>query len=435
MLKRVAYVLLGTVLLWVFVLFLISRWHFRKDIDFQNYWVADTYFSFDIFQTYFYETILPTQEMAFKNLVGLNTSECLDTLSVLTLQLGQNERKKLEAQMTLRLSDKKAIRIGTNHWSYVPGRIKIDAQNKAVQIRIRGDLEPNFDRGLEKASFRFNVEDSLVLLDGSRWSLLMPYQENNLYGMIYYNVFRSEGFISPINQFVRLNLNEKELGIYLLQQAFSKELLEKNGRENGLIYRAKNDCADQMYAMKCTFPVFDSYKNNYDETDETYIGLKHDADSLLQLFVDDKAIIDDVFDYDQLAKFIVLSEIFLSHHTMACHNMRFYYNSTKKRFEPIAWDPASFLTSPFKGDNERFMENYNSKWNLPLYRLMLGSDKFNRKYKKYMQYYLEDDLMLKKINKAYLSLKDFEPFLDYHHTHIYNLNRVKRNIIRLQETL
>ena len=49
--------------------------------------------------------------------------------------------------------------------------------------------------------------------------------------------------------------------------------------------------------------------------------------------------IDLLFDIKKWGEFAALTDVFYAHHSMRCHNVRMYFNSTTNKIETIAWDP------------------------------------------------------------------------------------------------
>lgn len=427
--KKLAFLVIGLFIVFTLFVFGVSRQYYRSDVHFQNYWLSDD-FEIGTFHQYLHETILPTQWMKLKKHFGKYDSTTIDTLPTYSIRFSKRGEMNLKRQVK-RKKWRKA-KIEDNYWKYINAKFNDGVKDYKVKLRIKGDLEPNYERGTRHSNYRvkFLSEDSF--LDDQRWSFVMPYTENGLYNFIYYKVFQEEGFIGPELNFVNFKINNVPPQLYFMQSGFTEALLTRNGVENSFIYKAKNDCAKQFYDKKCFLPKMKVYGNNWDKEDAEFQQMKHEVDSMIDLYQDGLLIVDDLFDYNAMAKFIVLSEFFISHHAQACHNLRFYWNPKKKRLQPMAWDPASFAQNPFQSDSNRTMDGYNNQWNLPLYRMILDTEKFKRKKEKWIKYYTEEDRILKAIENQYKQWKDFEPFMEFRETHLFNMERVKRNYLRMK---
>ena len=69
----------------------------------------------------------------------------------------------------------------------------------------------------------------------SRFSLQDPVTRNNTAEWLFVETLRREACMSVRYEFVNLTINGKRMGIYALEEHFSKELIEFNQRREGVI--------------------------------------------------------------------------------------------------------------------------------------------------------------------------------------------------------
>ena len=70
-----------------------------------------------------------------------------------------------------------------------------------------------------------------------KFSIQHPRERNYLNEWLFTNILRENSILSPRINFVNVWLNNEKWGLYLLEESFSKELLESNHRRESVIVK------------------------------------------------------------------------------------------------------------------------------------------------------------------------------------------------------
>jgi len=123
----------------------------------------------------------------------------------------------------------------TDNTSYVPAWITVEGVRTKVRIRLKGDVVDHLDG--DKWSFRVKVKGDKAIWGMRRFSVQAPKRSGWGHEWVMYQWFRKEGLISLRYDFIDLTVNGKRLGIFTLEESFSKELIENNQRREGPILK------------------------------------------------------------------------------------------------------------------------------------------------------------------------------------------------------
>lgn len=264
-----------------------------------------------------------------------------------------------------------ALRIGriiTTKDSWVKGRIRYQDKDLSVKLRLKGDDIDHLDT--DKWSLRVKVRDDSTLFGMKRFSLQHPKVRNHVWEWIYLEAVRREGLIALRYKFVDVSLNGVDMGVYAIEESFEKRLVEHNGRREAPIVKfdetswwteRDTDKRETEHARPgaghyYSLP-FDMFQTNKTRNDSTLFAQYRIATSLLERFRDGELPTSDVFDTDQLARFLALSDLFGAQHGQLTIQLRFYYNPITSRLEPIPYDndaghPTITLASLYQKERE-----------------------------------------------------------------------------------
>ena len=134
---------------------------------------------------------------------------------------------------------------------YVPAKIRFKNESYKVKVRLKGDWTDHLEG--DKWSFRVHVKGDNHIMGMSRFSIQHPRTRNFESEMLFFEALRREGILVPRYFFVEVAINGKNVGLMALEEHFSKELLETQGRREGVIVRFNED-------MFWTNRIFDNYK-------------------------------------------------------------------------------------------------------------------------------------------------------------------------------
>ena len=174
---------------------------------------------------------------------------------------------------------------------------------------------------------------------------------------------RRDGLIGLRYDFIGVTLNGKLLGVYALEEHFDKGLIEFNRRREGPILRfdealwwderqhfgeydvrLREETA--IYDMERELPGFGTYYAmpliTYEaiaiRSDPALFGQFQVGLNLLEGFRSGRYATGEVFDIEQLARYLALCDLFGTNHSMVPNQVRLYCNPITARLEPIAYD-------------------------------------------------------------------------------------------------
>lgn len=240
-----------------------------------------------------------------------------------------------------------ALRTGilmTTNDDFVPAEIRHDGRTIRVKVRLKGDYTDHLEG--DKWSLRVHVRDGDQLFGMRRFSLQAPWTRGFHSEPIVLDHMRREGVLAPRYFFVNTSVNGKDIGLMAVEESFSKELLESQRRREGVIIRFDEEdmwAAEQRNGHHGPFDSFRlaairPFASSAVEKSEKLAEDLEIATGLLRAFVDGQLPARDVFDTELLGRFIAISELWQSLHSVRWHNMRFYFNPITERLEPIAFD-------------------------------------------------------------------------------------------------
>jgi len=228
----------------------------------------------------------------------------------------------------------------------VPAKIRFGGQTIKVKARLKGDLVDHLQG--DKWSFRIHVKGKNHLFGMRRFSIQHPAVRGYQGELLFLETLRHLGVLAPRYLFANVVVNGRDIGVMAIEEHFSKELLEKNGRKESVIIRF-----DESFVWEAKdgnraglAGAFDSYLNTpIDAFRSSQIKasptLTRDyaiAGGLLRGFVNGLLPPSEVFDAELMGHFLAATELWGSWHSLSWRNMRFYYNPISARLEPIGFD-------------------------------------------------------------------------------------------------
>ncbi len=231
---------------------------------------------------------------------------------------------------------------------YVPATIRLDDRSVRVRLRLKGDVVEDYLQG-GRWGFRIHVKGDDHIFGMRRFSLHHP-RARSYHGQVVFNAMaRHEGILTPRYFFVDVTLNGDFLGRYALEEHFSKELLESQGRRESVIVkfdetllwearRIRGDIGGEIYenfahAKMVPFRA----KSIASPTLQNDLNI---AIGLARAFAEDSLPASEVFDPVLMGRMIAIGESWAAAHGNQWRNLRFYYNPVTARLEPIAYDSA-----------------------------------------------------------------------------------------------
>jgi len=235
---------------------------------------------------------------------------------------------------------------------------------KECKVRLKGDLAWHWSG--KKWSLRTEIKKGETILGKSRFSIQAPSTRHCTYEWLYLETLRKEGIVAPKYEFCNVTLNGKNMGIYAIEEHFSKHLIEGQKRREGLVL-----AFDEHHQWNCHWNI--DWANSYRtsqinvrnesriNSSEALKSQKKTALHLLRGFQDRSLSADQVFDVKILGKFLAISHIWGAEHGFSYADINFYYNPVTAKLEPVGMDAkpnpdASKWVSYFN------LEEMNERW-------------------------------------------------------------------------
>ena len=279
-----------------------------------------------------------------------------DTLDTLYIDIAPDDFAQIQAKREAALAQWILLASSAD---LVPATLRLgDDAPLSARLRLKGDWADHFAHA--KWSYRVEMRGANFLNGMRVFSLQDPSTRTYLNEWLFLENLRAEGVLAVGYDFVHGVQNGQALGIYAVEEGFSKELLESQGRRESVIIRYNEDLLWQYWAAYnhdnvtprgvrelYVIDEFDSNKVNQSTTLSAYRDV---AVGKLRAWWAGKSssdVLDDlprqlpsaeVFDRDTLAKFLALADVWGASHAIYWHNLRFYYNPITTLLEPIAFD-------------------------------------------------------------------------------------------------
>ena len=248
---------------------------------------------------------------------------------------------------------------------WMRAQIRFQGETISVRLRLKGDWPDHLEE--KKWSFRVKTRNDATLLGMRSFSVQAPYTRSYLNEWLYYEDLRRAGILAPRYSFVNVVVNGENWGLYALEENFSKELLESQGRREGVIVRFNENLLWKQRALYIEqtghwYNVYgdviakEMYNEAFAQVDD-FNSIKIAADpllreqsetalGLLQGFQSHQLLPSEVFDADLMGRYLAHTSLWAAHHSTIWHNERYYYNPLTSRLEPIAYDALPLYSDP-----------------------------------------------------------------------------------------
>jgi hypothetical protein len=271
-----------------------------------------------------------------------------DVLDTLYLDVEPRDMTTLTAQRDV------ALRLGIllpENNPDVPGTLRLGEQEMRVNVRLKGDWAFDHLAG-DKWSFRIRTRGGDSYVYGMRvFAIQDPSTRSYLDEWLFLENVRQEGVLGVGYRFVHVVLNGEYRGIYAVEEGFSKELIESNGRRMGLLLRYDEDLMWRYRAAYDnrlipvgvnSFYILEDYapraSSGMADFDAGYVTQRDAAFGMLRAVWNGERPAGEIFDHETMGRFLALSDLWCAPHGLIWHNLRYYYNPLTTRLEPIAFN-------------------------------------------------------------------------------------------------
>ncbi len=227
---------------------------------------------------------------------------------------------------------------------WVDGRFVADGKEYDVAVRVRGDLFNHW--AYQKKSWRVRFKDGKTFRGMTDINLIIP--EDRFWHAELLNAHRARqlGLLVPPMRPVLVRMNGGPIMLYTEVEHFTKEMVEKQGRsgESNLYGTGGGSSYFQQWD-----PIFSdvAFWKKYAEAPGP--DTAEEASELLALSRKGAAQepgyfqkLASIVDVDRLVRWYVVSLLAGSRHVRD-HNLRFLFDRTRGKFEPIPWDIGAYM--------------------------------------------------------------------------------------------
>ncbi len=232
----------------------------------------------------------------------------------------------------------------------VPAEIRLGDRTVKAKVRLKGDLPDHLEG--DKWSFRVQTRGDDVLWGMRRFSIQAPRTRGFQAEPLFLETLRWFGVLAPRYFFVDVAVNGKDIGLMAVEEHFDKQLLESQGRREGVILKFDESLFWENVLLNGSHGPFENYHNApitafKKGTIRKSEALSQDyelARSLLRGFVEGNLPASDVFDAELLGRFLAACEVWDATHPCRWHNLRLYFNPIDRQLEPVGFDGNLHVT-------------------------------------------------------------------------------------------
>ena len=210
------------------------------------------------------------QEFDFFNSQFLNLNE-VDGLPILDIKIDKNNIEYINNVIARSLDQSKNvyslgpfISIYDNDFEdETKSKLVFEGEEYDIKIKLHGVAEDNWINPKKSFSIK-TAKDGLV--ENTRRFKLIIFEEQSIQTLFSYYVSNFLGFMDVKSDIVKLRFNGVDQGLYLFEEALSKELLEKNGLSGFDVIKALDEWTHQYnsgHITLFTHEVSNQQLNNY----------------------------------------------------------------------------------------------------------------------------------------------------------------------------
>lgn len=292
-----------------------------------------------------------------------------------------------QLQVTIRESDwqvlqrarDRALELGMivqDERDIVPVTLSLGDERATGLVRLKGDWLDHVKT--DQWSLRFELDTAFLGM--RRFSIQHPLTRGFVMEWLVMKTAQRQGVLAPRSDYVEVTINGTAKGVYYLEEHFSKELLEAQGRREGPIVRFDESAmwatwmqhgfhktgqlSPELWSATSFFVAeaggFGEGTLQKDKALDARLQRalaqvrdlqrlavrsmdgypKRSVQALTQL---EGKTVEDLFVVDKLGKWLALYTLFRGFHGLAWHQYRFYHDPVLDRLEPIAFDTGANL--------------------------------------------------------------------------------------------
>jgi hypothetical protein len=281
------------------------------------------------------------------NFIFINNSKTLscllekNDLDTIYLDIPFKNLQQIEAKRNEALTKTFLI---TSDEDLVKANISTGHNQLPCKLRLKGDLADHWSG--DKWSMRVEMKNDYLLKGMSKFSIQDPKTRTDTEEWLYLQTLRKEKCMHVRYEFVNLVLNGKPMGIYALEEHFSKEMIEYNKRREGVIVNFDDYFFwregpyygyDNIGSSYLSSPVKVRNKSRISKSEKLSRQKEH-AFNLIRQLQNEELEPSNIFDIEIFGKFLAITHLWNAEHVFGLDDINFYFNPVTGLLEPIGFD-------------------------------------------------------------------------------------------------
>ncbi|MDA3846870.1 MAG: CotH kinase family protein [Vallitaleaceae bacterium] len=277
-------------------------------------------------------------------------------IKLMTIEIDESDFDLIEAKRD------DAVQLGillVEDEDIVSADIHMDGKNYKTDVRLKGDWTDHLQS--EKWSYRIKVKDDCIL-GMEKFSIQPPETRVGIGEYLVHELYRDGGGVALRYEFVDVIVNGVYKGVYAVEEAFDKRVVENSLKREGAILCYDEDLMWESWAYYNQTGIeyrdsanVRSFNMSKTLADEKLYDYATYGTYLLNAIRDNTIPAYEALDYDMFAYYYAVVDILGAHHGTHWHNMRYYYNPVTARLEPITFDQlymySTELSYTYTGEN------------------------------------------------------------------------------------
>jgi len=314
---------------------------------------------------------------------------------------------------------------------YVEGFIIEKNDSIPIEIRLKGDWTDHLENG--KTSYRIKTEKAYRNL--TTFSIQHPGTRNYMHEWFMHKLCDIEGLLSTSYDFLPVEINGVNQGVYAIEEHFDKQLLESRNRREGPILKMDESgfwallASGKKEEVNGSYPYFESamitcFKAGRTEKTPGLFEQFKNASSLLYLFKNLYNKPEQLFDLEKAAKYYALMDLANVSHSLAWHNRRYYANPVTTKLENIGFDmiPAILPMNPIIAKRKFEIASAATEDETAIDFYLFSNKKFREYYTFYSHKYNSDNYLDSAFSELESEINEREKILNYEFPN-YHLDR------------
>ena len=237
-------------------------------------------------------------------------------------------------------------RLESSDDDFVNANISSASASYKCKIRLKGDLADHWSGN--KWSLRVEMKDGGLIHGMSKFSLQDPATRMDTFEWLFLKTLELEGLMAVRYDFVNLVINGKAMGIYAIEEHFSKEFIESNQKREGLIvtfddyliWKTQPPESLQNIILDSTYRSSPPRARNFSRNSKNpnMVQQKETAFGLLRCLQEESLKASEIFSSDKLGKFLAITHLWNTEHGLGIDDINFFFDPVTCRLEPIGFD-------------------------------------------------------------------------------------------------